>query len=263
MASVTFPVGLGGNGSTVTDDANASTGLANGGHRTRFVPALAQTVIMAQTAVTNAGNAAASASAASSSAASAAAAGETYFRANIPTGTRMLFQQTAAPTGWTKETGATYNDAALRIVTGSVVNGGADAFSTLFGTSKTTASFTLTTSHMPSHSHTGSTSSGGAHTHTFSGNTGTESADHAHTYSFKNGGVVAGTYAGGALDLAAQGVNSGGVTANHYHGFSGTTDGVSANHSHTITAEGGGTGHSHTLNSMNLKFVDLIIASKN
>lgn len=51
MTSVTFPPALGGDGSTVTDDANATTGLANGGHRTRFVPALAQIVKMAQTAV--------------------------------------------------------------------------------------------------------------------------------------------------------------------------------------------------------------------
>lgn len=52
MTSVTFPVDLGGDGSTVTDDANPSTGLANGGHRTRFVPAMGQVVAMAEAAVT-------------------------------------------------------------------------------------------------------------------------------------------------------------------------------------------------------------------
>lgn len=50
MTSVTFPPSLGGDGSTVSDDSNPTTGLANGGHRTRFVPALAQTVAMAATA---------------------------------------------------------------------------------------------------------------------------------------------------------------------------------------------------------------------
>lgn len=49
MASVTFPVNLGGDGSTVTDDSSATTGLANGGHRTRFVPALSQFVTIAGT----------------------------------------------------------------------------------------------------------------------------------------------------------------------------------------------------------------------
>lgn len=47
MASVTFPPEVGGNGLTVTDDANPTTGLANGGHRARFVPALAQVVAVA------------------------------------------------------------------------------------------------------------------------------------------------------------------------------------------------------------------------
>lgn len=59
MASVTFPIPLGGDGSTVTDDSNASTGLANGGHRTRFVPALSQVVNIANTFVANASIAAA------------------------------------------------------------------------------------------------------------------------------------------------------------------------------------------------------------
>ena len=48
MASVTFTPDVGGNGLTVTDDANPTTGLANGGHRARFVPALAQVVAVAE-----------------------------------------------------------------------------------------------------------------------------------------------------------------------------------------------------------------------
>lgn len=47
MASVTFPIGLGGDGSTVTDDDNATTGLREGGWRTRFVPCLSNTVAIA------------------------------------------------------------------------------------------------------------------------------------------------------------------------------------------------------------------------
>lgn len=57
--SVTFPTALGGDGSTVTDDADPTTGLANGGHRLRFVPALSQAVIMSQTAASKAAAAAA------------------------------------------------------------------------------------------------------------------------------------------------------------------------------------------------------------
>lgn len=54
MASVTFSPSVGGDGSTVTDDSSPTTGLGNGGHRTRFVPALAQLVAVASNAVASA-----------------------------------------------------------------------------------------------------------------------------------------------------------------------------------------------------------------
>lgn len=57
MNSVTFSALVGGDGSTVTDDSNPLTGLANGGHIERFVPALAQIVSVATTAVSSATNA--------------------------------------------------------------------------------------------------------------------------------------------------------------------------------------------------------------
>ena len=52
--SVTFLESVGGDGSTVTDDTNPTTGLANGGHRVRFVPALSQVVVVAENTVTKA-----------------------------------------------------------------------------------------------------------------------------------------------------------------------------------------------------------------
>lgn len=54
MSSVTFPVDLGGNGLTYTDDADPSTGMANGGHETRFIPCVAQAVAMAESAADSA-----------------------------------------------------------------------------------------------------------------------------------------------------------------------------------------------------------------
>lgn len=75
--SVTFPVGLGGNGNTYTDDTNSETGLDNYGWRTRFVPCLSQTVVMAQTAVTQATAAAASAVTAGTQATNAATSATT------------------------------------------------------------------------------------------------------------------------------------------------------------------------------------------
>ena len=57
MTSVYFDPAVGGDGSTVTDDSNPSTGMGNGGHRTRFVPALAQTVAVAGSAKNSAASA--------------------------------------------------------------------------------------------------------------------------------------------------------------------------------------------------------------
>jgi len=68
----------------------------------------------------------------------------------IPSGTRMMFNQTAAPTGWTKDTTAALNDTAMRIVTGTVGNGGSVAFSTAMAS---TANYTLQIADIPSHTH--------------------------------------------------------------------------------------------------------------
>lgn len=72
MSSAYFDPAVGGDGTTVSDDASPTTGLARGGHWTRFVPALAQIVAVAQWVLTKAGDVSVSASAAAASASSAA-----------------------------------------------------------------------------------------------------------------------------------------------------------------------------------------------
>ena len=79
----------------------------------------------------------------------------------------MLFQQTAAPTGFTKLT--SQNNKALRVVSGTASTGGSNSFTDAFNSSKTvsgttgssgvsisgsTASHTLSVSEIPSHTHT-------------------------------------------------------------------------------------------------------------
>ena len=61
MSSVYFDPAVGGDGTTITDDSNPSTGLANGGHRTRYVPSLANIVSVGNFSLTKATAAAASA----------------------------------------------------------------------------------------------------------------------------------------------------------------------------------------------------------
>jgi hypothetical protein len=72
----------------------------------------------------------------------------------FPAGTRLLFQQTTAPTGWTKIT--TYNDAALRVVSGAAGTGGSVGFTTAFASKSVTGTVgntTLTIDQIPNHSH--------------------------------------------------------------------------------------------------------------
>jgi hypothetical protein len=120
----------------------------------------------------------------------------------IPSGTAMLFAQTAAPTGFTKST--THDNKALRVVSGAASSGGSVAFTTAFasqavsGSVGTSGATTLSTSQIPSHSHdvpkkgcgpgmafeggvgfcgvyiaTQNTGGGGSHTHTGGTFTGT------------------------------------------------------------------------------------------
>lgn len=78
----------------------------------------------------------------------------------FPSGTKMLFQQSSAPTGWTKDTA--HNDKALRVVSGSVGSGGSHGFSARFGRgnvgvtsaiSGRTAEHVITEAQMPRHRH--------------------------------------------------------------------------------------------------------------
>ena len=125
----------------------------------------------------------------------------------FPSGTAILFAQTAAPTGFTKS--LTHDNKALRVVTGAASSGGTSSFTTVFTNQTPTittsglsaGATTLTTTQIPSHTHTvqliancggtvgaqyavgntiasltsGSTGGGGSHDHTISG-TATSSA---------------------------------------------------------------------------------------
>lgn len=121
----------------------------------------------------------------------------------VPAGSLMIFNQTAAPTGWTKQT--SHDNKALRVVSGTAGSGGSTAFTSVFasrGTGGSIGSTTLATSQIPSHYHhtlhvqdtsswgygggqgpkwftatwgwndwayTGSKGGGGSHNHSFSG----------------------------------------------------------------------------------------------
>jgi hypothetical protein len=62
----------------------------------------------------------------------------------FPSGTRMLFQQTSAPTGWTKDT-TSVDNRALRVVSGTAGSGGTTPFTSVFASNRSVP--------LPQHSH--------------------------------------------------------------------------------------------------------------
>lgn len=189
---------------------------------------------------------------------------------DIPTGTKMLFVQTDAPTGWSKDT--THNDKSLRVVNGTASSGGTNTFSSTFTTVNTSA-VSLTIAQLPAHTHNYSGTTGTenqAHNHGFSG-AGSTDAQGTHTHTFTiwsgDGGRTDGPGGNGSpsptgtITTAAAGnhahnVSVSGTTATenqaHNHGFSGTTDGGNAL---------AGSSHLHTTD-LRVQYVDVIICTR-
>jgi hypothetical protein len=110
-------------------------------------------------------------------------------------GTRMVFNQTNAPTGWTKD--ATRNNYALRLVSGAVGSGGSVDFTTAFasqGVAGTIGGTALTVGQLPAHTHgftaalnniSGPTGSGASRPNTVqAGATDSTGSGETHTHSF-------------------------------------------------------------------------------
>lgn len=154
----------------------------------------------------------------------------------FPSGTRLLFNQSTAPIGWTKVT--TYDDFALRVVSGSVGTGGSVVFSSAFSShtmSGTTDGHTLTIAEMPTHNHDITDPS---HTHAFNVTQGIPSP--------------AGSHNGGYNDMNQQTM----TTLSTSVGVTGIT----------INNQGGGAAHTHPFTSaavnIAVKYVDVIICQK-
>lgn len=140
--------------------------------------------------------------------------GTTMTTVVFPSGTAMLFQQTAAPTGWTKVTN--YNNYAVRIVSGTAATGGSVAFTTAFA-SQTVAgtnsggavsASSLSTGQLASHTHQSTNcTSGVGYQPAYSGHncypgytyTSYTGCNGAHSHGFTNP-----TFSGTAINLAVQ-----------------------------------------------------------
>lgn len=185
----------------------------------------------------------------------------------IASGTIMLFENTSAPTSWTKIT--TFNDTTCRIINGSISNGGSSAFSSTFTTRSGSGTVGQTTASISWNSVSGSASInpgvspsvsiGGAvfyassHTHPYSLNTTTQ----------RSGGPVLGYPSAAPTTRYAPAI---GGSSPHTHGvsFSATPHTHSAStqsHSHSLSWTHDHPGFTVSQN-FNLYYVDVILASK-
>lgn len=175
----------------------------------------------------------------------------------FPAGTAMLFAQTSAPTGWTKST--THNNKALRVVSGTASSGGSVAFTTAFASKSVSGSIANTTATGSISTSTSVSLSSGGSVNSYTLST-SEIPSHTHTFNYASGG-------GSGLPNANFGGFSGTVTTNgtgggggHSHGF--TNPSYSASSSSTFT----GTAHNHTFTGtaidLSVQYVDVIIATK-
>ena len=167
----------------------------------------------------------------------------------FPAGTSMLFQQTNAPTGWTKQT--THNDKALRIVTGSVGTGGSVAFSTALGSGATVAGGSV--SGNPG-SNLSVSVSGNISNTTLSVNQ-IPSHSHSFTKTIPAEGVVNNINFGVGGSNSTHNTNSTGGSGSHNHGHN-----LSGSLSGNVTAGNLAVGASTA--AINVNYVDFIIANK-
>jgi len=156
----------------------------------------------------------------------------------IPSGTAMLFVQTAAPTGWTKST--THDNKALRVVSGSASSGGTTSFTSVF------------TSRTPAGTVSG-TNAGGAVSGT--GLTQNQLASHAHTEQLMSSTATmttTGTRIGG----------SGTGTTNRTATSPTLTTGTGETHTHGFTQPTWSGSFTGTAMDFDVQYVDVIIATK-
>jgi hypothetical protein len=237
----TLPIANGGTGSastaycSLTTNVTGTLPVANGG--TGATTQTAYAVLCGGTTSTGAYQSIASVGTSGQILTSNGAGALPTFQAaggGFASGTVMLFAQTAAPTGWTKNT-TTGDNSALRVTTGAASTGGSVGFTTAFASQTPTGSVaistvsgsagatTLTVPQIPSHTHPGQSASPqpgqfdkvsgnytvtqvpsspgpvnpvGAFTYSQGGD-----GSHTHPFSFSSG---SGTFTGNAINLAVQ-----------------------------------------------------------
>ena len=184
-------------------------------------------------------------------------AGSTPGGGDIPSGTKMLFYQSSAPSGWVQETSV--NDATIRVVSsGGGSTGGSQGFTNCFKswTHNISVSVSSTGSSTPS----GMSLSGSVGNHAISsGQTGTHSHAMIDQCANNNAATEQGGGANGRVYVrvgsATKDTGTAGRGENHNHSLSGSVSGGSHSHS-------GGSGSGSTSQDLRVKYAEMIICTK-
>jgi len=212
----------------------------------------------------------------------------------FPSGTKMLFQQSAAPSGWTKITSGVENKA-LRVTSGTAGSGGTNQFTNTFAsvgitanasdttqsgnvtvanatvtgnvsidsvsTSGTVNSHTLTSNEMPSHRHNLTRNNSSNY---WNSRNNIDGFNGMPQYTWRSAGSQYGGNGGTAFYTDHTGGGGG-----HSHGFTGSshthTGSLSAAaHTHNASFTGSAHNHSISVNNIDLavQYLDVIVASK-
>lgn len=148
-------------------------------------------------------------------------------------GTRMIFAQTSAPTGWTKDT-VNYNNHSLRVVTGTAATGGTVDFTTAFASQTPSGSVSINTSGLSAGATTLAESQIPSHRH--------------------NSGQRANNFGGSDFFVLGNGAGGGA-------GVNTTFTGGGGSHSHSISGSATGSFSGNAIN-LAVKYLDVITATK-
>lgn len=206
------------------------------------------------------------------------AAGTAYItnRSNdeFPSGTKLVFYQAAAPTGWTQD--LSHNDKALRVVAAAGAGfGGTHALSSppslahthsqpshthdLSNHTHAGPSHSHTYSTVIAHSHTFTTSTDGDHTHTVGANTASGSADAAVRSGTPGINPTMPTSSGGAHSHSGTTASAGSASASTDAAGTGATGAPSVN---ATSAAGADVTGSTAPTSFAPQYIDVIVCSK-
>jgi microcystin-dependent protein len=152
------------------------------------------------------------------------------------------------PTAWRSGTNILLPDARGRVLAGAGT--GAGLTDRPLGSTFGEESHVLTVAELATHGHTGTTGLQSAN-HVHAGTTGGVSANHTHamagytaqTFVQMATSGSSGVYAAANPWTPADGIQTGGISQNHVHGF--TTVGASADHAHAIPTDGSGAAHNN------------------